>query len=294
MESTGLIKEFGLTEVDLNDLPRYSEWPERIMGIKSWTTRQRTELLVKNEYGGKWMALEGVLHEFKGTSFDELVDRMFERERSTHQLVHLGERVFRIDNNVRVWELLYRKIFPLLKQYVTPDTTLVELGCGWARNLFFALNAKLGARGIGGEFTPEGVRLGNAVAGRFGFPVDVFPFDFYNADLGFIDECDDVVIFTHNSIEQISELPEQAVYRILDVRPRAVLHFEPVYEYRNEPTLFHCMSKRYTEINDYNRNLLTILRKLENRGILEIVHEEIHSLGINAFNPGSSIVWRPK
>jgi hypothetical protein len=53
------------------------------------------------------------------------------------------------------------------------------------------------------------------------------------------------------------------------------------------------LSKRYIEVNDYNRDLVTILHKHSDRGEIEIVHEEKAVVGVNALLPMSIIAWRP-
>jgi hypothetical protein len=57
--------------------------------------------------------------------------------------------------------------------------------------------------------------------------------------------------------------------------------------------MLHYLWKKFTEINDYNRNLITVLKKFEKKGLLNILHEDKHSFGLNAFNPGSYIIWKP-
>lgn len=80
---------------------------------------------------------------------------------------------------------------------------------------------------------------------------------------------------------------------MIENRPKIVFHFEPIYEYRNKDTLLHYMWKRYTQVNEYNINLLTLLKDFEKKGQIRIDLEVPHVLGLNAFNPGSFIVWQP-
>ena len=87
---------------------------------------------------------------------------------------------------------------------------------------------------------------------------------------------------------------EQTISSLIQSKPKAVVHFEPVYEYRNGDSLLHYLWKRYTEVNDYNRNLLTVLKRFAKERRLTIGLEKAHEVGLNAFNPGSFVVWKPQ
>ena len=53
------------------------------------------------------------------------------------------------------------------------------------------------------------------------------------------------------------------------------------------------MQRKYLELNDYNRNLLSILREAETKGVIKIVEEIPQIFGSNPFLPLSIIAWSP-
>lgn len=280
--------------IDLDDVPKYSSWPTRLTGLSDWIPRNRDDQLVLREYGGKWGAL---LRDYKNHEFENLdkaMEYLFRRHFPSNILFHIGEQIYLSKNNAQFWDFFYSKVRDILTEYMTPEDTLVELGCGWGRNLFYALQSRLCKKAVGGEYTEEGLMLGKLIGKQFRLPIEFFHFDYYNPNLELMQKLKGTVVFTHNSIEQITYLPEETILPLIESRPRAVIHFEPIYEYRNKDTLLHYVWKRYTEINDYNRNLLTVLKMFEEQGRLKITIEKVHSLGLNAFNPGSFIVWEPK
>ncbi len=289
---TELPEQFRL--IDLNDLPRYSPWPARLLGLSQWTARRRDEQLVLAEYGEKW---GGLLDVFPKESFEDLSEAVQFLSR-THfpetLLFHSGERIYHSEANCIFWDFFYGSIWKVLRRYVTPDDTLSELGCGWGRNLFFAVDAGICRNAIGGEYTTEGVRLGTALAERFVAPVEFQRFDYYKPDQKLFDKLKGTVVFTHNSVEQIPSMPEETISALAAAEPKAVVHFEPVFEYRQGENLLHFLWRRYTEVNGYNTNLLTVLRRLQEQGELTITMESVHELGLNAFNPGSFVVWKPR
>jgi hypothetical protein len=291
-EAAVAVQDFRL--VELNDLPKYSPWPARLLGLTEWTPRKRNGQLISTEYGEKWGTL---LQEYENNKFAHLREAtqyLFSAHFPSDFLFHVGERIYYSENNDSFWNFFYGRIGQVLTEYMSRDDTLVELGCGWGRNLFYALQSRLCRDAIGGEYTEEGLTLGGLVGEEFKLPIEFLHFDYYNPDREFLKKLKGTVVFTHNSIEQIRYMPEQTISSLIESEPKAVIHFEPVYEYRDEDTLLHYLWKRYTEVNDYNRNLLTVLKKFEKERRLKIGIEKIHALGLNAFNPGSFITWEPK
>lgn len=285
--------EKGFKLIDIDDLPQYSTWPARLLVVSDWETRVRNEQLVKTEYGQKWgdLSVEYRKHNFK--TLRKAIEYLFITHFQSHILFHIDEQIYQAENSVQLWDYFYTRIMTVLGKHLTPDDTLVELGCGWGRNLLYALDKGLCQRAIGGEYTEEGQKLGQLIGKQFDLSLDINPFDYYKPDPEFMKCLKDTVVFTHNSIEQISYMPEETIQAIAENRPKAVIHFEPIYEYRTKDTMLHYIWKRYTEVNDYNRNLITVLKKLEQQGLLNILEERKHALGLNAFNPGSYIVWQP-
>ena len=285
-------KDFVL--IELNDLPKYSPWPSRMIGLSDWVQRNRNNKLVFKEYDHKWGTL---LREYENRKFANLrmaLNFLFRKHFPSNILFHIGENIYFAENNAFFWDYFYSRIKEFLKEYLTLDDTLVELGCGWGRNLFYLLQSAMCKNVIGGEYTDTGLALGRFINKQFNLPIEFFRFDYYKPDLEFLEKLKGTVVFTHNSIEQVSYIPEKTILSLIKSRPKAVIHFEPIYEYRNKETFLHYLWKKYTELNDYNRNLLTVLKTFERQGQLKINVEKIHSLGLNAINPGSFIAWEPK
>lgn len=280
--------------VELNDLPKYSPWPARLLGLTEWTPRNRNGQLIRAEYGEKWGALLQEYVNNKFANLGEAIQYLFSAHFPSDFLFHVGEQIYYSENNNGFWEFFYERIGRVLTQYMTRDDTLVELGCGWGRNLFYALQTRLCKNAIGGEYTEEGLTLGRLVGQQFKLPIEFFHFDYYKPDWEFLKKLKGTVVLTHNSVEQIRYMPERTVSSLIQSKPKAVVHFEPVYEYLNRDSLLHYLWKRYTEVNDYNRNLLTVLKRFAKERRLTIGLEKAHEVGLNAFNPGSFVVWKPQ
>ena len=90
----------------------------------------------------------------------------------------------------------------------------------------------------------------------------------------------DAVVYTSHSIEQIPTLDDSFVHGLIRRAPRLVVHFEPCYDDQDDKTLIGLMRRRYIELNDYNRNLLGLLRSV---GTIEALPES------NETSPNSSL-----
>jgi hypothetical protein len=53
------------------------------------------------------------------------------------------------------------------------------------------------------------------------------------------------------------------------------------------------MRRRYIEINDYNRNLVTVLEAAEKEGRIRILTQSPNLFGRNPLLPASLIAWKP-
>lgn len=97
-----------------------------------------------------------------------------------------------------------------------------------------------------------------------------------------------VVVLTVHAIEQLqsSSLVLDALLRYRE-SIQAVFHLEPVYELYDK-TLLGLMRRRYTQLNDYNRDLLP---ELQSRPHTRIRRIEPNVIGLNPLNPTSVIQW---
>ena len=279
--------------IELNDLPKYSSWPLHLLNLSDFTERRRSNEYVLREYGERWGKIHQSLKSNEFADLGETFDYIMHNHYKSDMLFHINENIYYTKNSLGFKDYVNRKTADILSMYMASDDTLVELGSGWGRNLFYFLHNKLCSKIIGGEYSEEGLATADFISKKFGLPAEFFHFDYYNPQPQFMQKLTNNVVFTHNSVEQISCISEETILALIESRPRTVIHFEPVYEYRNKNTLLHCLWRRYTQINDYNRNLLTVLRKFASCGRLRIIAEQIHSMGLNAFNPGSFIIWEP-
>jgi hypothetical protein len=117
------------------------------------------------------------------------------------------------------------------------------------------------------------------------------PFDFEQPGYDVLPRADaHVLVFTVHSIEQVTELPREAIAGLLELGPFVTgVHFEPVgWQVVDEPDP---TSRDYALRQRYNRNLWPLLRELEAGGELTIETVVPDLFGDKYKNPGTLIVW---
>jgi hypothetical protein len=100
-----------------------------------------------------------------------------------------------------------------------------------------------------------------------------------------------VLVFTVHSIEQVTELPPEAITGLFDLGASVTgLHFEPVgwqiHDMPDQASLEYAVRQRY------NRNLWALLQELAQGGELAIDAVVPDLFGDKYKNPGTLIVWR--
>lgn len=277
------------TPIALDDLPRHSGWPGILLGRQRFSPRRRTRDEVLREYDRekwgavlKWLRTQTQVHPedlWRVQGLDPARPIAFGR----------GQGLF-IAPAGEVMAASEQILFEALEPHRTG--TLVELGCGLGDKLL-RMADRLEARVIfGGEFTASGVTCGRLLAKLAGVQARFEAFDYLDpATLEAVPEG--ALVFTSHSIEQIPQLPEAFIRGLIRRAPRTVVHFEPCYEDHSEGSLLGLLRRRYTELNDYNRNLAGLLQSFEARGQIRILEHRREVFGINPFNPFSVLVWQP-
>lgn len=281
--------EPGVRRLTLNDLPQWGPWPARLLGLASWNPPSRTVEKIDAEYDkDKWANLLEYSRT-KGTrlSPQQLKEFAFASAVPETVAVALGEDIFEmgaVEAFRREQELIVESLRPLMPCC----KCVVELGCGFGANLALLQERHPDKHYFGGEYSPNAVELAaHWFRQKSGIRVERFNF-YEESSYSFLNSLEPpIVVFTNQAIEQ---LPSAAsvVRNLAKYRDRicGVVHLEPGYELQGE-TLLGLMRRRYAQVNDYNRDLVSQVRGLEAR----IVRQEVNVLGINPFNPVSLLQW---
>lgn len=277
----------------LEDLPRYSPWPARLLGLQSWSPTPKTAAEVTREYDrDKWGEVWRRIRDRQGGV--RLADvESWQGDPARECLIWEGGR----------WDVMsasaariryFDWLASVLKPYL-PASAVVELGAGYgsvllglARRGFFG-----SSRLLAGEYTASGLESLRALARAEGLKVESGRCDLAQRPI-----CDwgvdhDALVYTSYAACYLPHMTEQFVRGLLDLRPARVVHVEPLYEHCQGCDLLSLLRRRYIEANDYNRNLLDVLRDAASRGMIDLEHVGEPGFGANPLLAASVVVWRP-
>ena len=183
----------------------------------------------------------------------------------------------------------------VVEEFLGDCNAFVELGSGAGSNVFQILDEfdQITSAACG-DISPNGVSCTRMVRDRFDLNVSCFVHDHYDPNPDLMKQCKNAIVLTCQSIEQLPRTPAVLLDQLEAACPKIVIHLEPVNEHNfSNNRLLNIMRRQYTEINDYNRDLLTVLKKMEANGKIELVMNEGNIFGSNVMNPLSIIAWRP-
>ena len=252
----------------------------RLLGISPWEVPDRTDEKVDLEYDKDKYAELLTLYEETGLSPTIESIRQVEFGVGSVCASFWGDLALTTtaEAQQRYNELLYET----MRQEIEQSTTVVELGCGYGYNLWMLKRHFPYRHFLGGELSSNAVELAAKLS------IEVSQFNFYDSFYKLIEDAQSpITVFTSHAIEQLPK--SESFFRgLLPHRDKiqTVFHFEPMYELYDS-TLLGLMRQRYTEVNDYNRDLLSELQQRD----IQIVRTEANVFGMNPLNPTSIVQW---
>ncbi len=278
----------------LDDLPRFSPWPSRLLGLQSWEQKQKTPQEISREYENeKWGAL---LEQVKTT--DRLVTI---KEVETEMFAHTTETICNIGDDLLLLSAaeMHQRYLDFISASLAsylPATALVELAAGYgsiqlglvSRDMFSKMPL------IAGDFTPSGVELIRRFSTAQGLEVQAALCDFNAQPITTLSIPSGAIIYTVYGLSCVPFLSVETIRAIASYSPKMVINFEPCLEHCDSNSLLGLMRKRYIEINGYNTNLVTLLHEEQDIGNIRIIEERPCAFGKNPFFSASVIAWEPQ
>ena len=176
-----------------------------------------------------------------------------------------------------------------------PYDAIIELGCGYGRNLFeiFYGGGPREAKYIGGEFTKSGVEIAQKLAKKAPkMKTEFFHFNHLEPKLPFKKPFKRAFVFTCHSIEQVMQINENWFDEVVKAGEFVRgAHLEPFgFQLKNSGPLSD-MHKDFMIQNSWNINFAEVLRQAVERKIIK--DEQIFlEMGVTPdVNVGSLAFW---
>lgn len=177
-----------------------------------------------------------------------------------------------------------------------PAAALVEFGAGYGGMFFAAARAvRAFAPALYAlEFSRSGRELIRRIAAAEGIEVTVGACDLGAPVMTPVAVPEGAVIFTCFAAHYVPVMSSAFVQALRALRPRVVIHFEPLLHPEREQTTLGILRRRYLQSNDYNRNMLEVLTAAEREGSIRIDSIDRDWFGLNPLLPASRVVWTPR
>ncbi len=277
--------------ISVDELPQWSAWPARLLGQSQWEPRRRTLQLVTREYDiekyGVWLKY-----------WRDRETKPTPREIRLQEFINVAEPmcVWRngglrsssiSDAMAATQDLLVRT----LKRHIGSAKSVLELGAGYGYNLWVLAQEFPSVSLHGGEYSNTGVSLGSALYSETSTRIKLSHFNFLDPKTYALirDLPPPILLFTCHALEQLPS--SQAFHDVVGQyreRIERVIHFEPLFQCFDASRLLGLLWRRYSHLNDYNRDLLSQLQARNNVRILRL---DANVFGINPLNPMSVVEW---
>lgn len=259
-------------------LSENNPWTKRLIGLENFSRTRNLEQ-IDAEYD---QVKYGQLADYNADHIEAYKQEEFKRgglDDSDEIFISFKENLFQTQLFL-ARSIFYSVITHAVQQY--SSDTLCELGCGYGYNLSYLKN--IFSCVYGGEYSQNAVQLGNKLN------MDVIPFNYYESNDYQIIKPNSTILTVH-SVEQIPNA-ECFIEGLCSVKKNivTVVNIEPSF-LPSRNSLVGCLRNRYIELNDYNKNLFSLLKK---RNDIEILDYSEDIFGINPLNSASLAVWKFK
>lgn len=191
---------------------------------------------------------------------------------------------------------LIHPLQPLTPLFLDDVDTIVELGCGYGRNLFL-LDLLLGqpkVNYIAAEYTNSGQELAKKLASKF-LPAMNFQTEFIDhkdPDFSFLGNSKKALVFSCHSIEQVANIPQDYFSKLANCGPEIIgAHLEPFGFQTKEQDQQTNKHHQFALLKSYNLNFYDVLKATEARNELNIQYLRTDMFFTQPENPTSVVFW---
>lgn len=279
--------------IELDDLPQYSHWIHYLLGLKKLSrTLNKNADSISREYGqDKWGILLEKLRLLENPSITDADKLSIEDNKIAF---YANGKLF-VDEASEIQSYYFHLIRTELQSLSEMSGHLVELGSGYGSIILklASLNGFDASKYTAGEITDTGVACMNLLASHLGNRFEAGFCDLNDLNLVNFNVPENAIFMTCWAAAYVKGFSRNTLNEIIKYNPKVVIHIEPIYEHWSEDSLLHMLWKRYSQMNDYNQNLLKTLKSYETEGLIKIIEERKNIIGINPLAPVSLVKWVP-
>lgn len=169
---------------------------------------------------------------------------------------------------------------------------IYEFGCGSGINLAKLASIYPDKRYVGLDWAAPSAQLVTELGRQRGWRMEGKVFDFFLPDQGAQIE-DGAVVFTLGALEQTGDAWHAFLDYLLQFRPAACVHIEPIVEWYGDWTLFDYAAKRFHRARRYWTGFPDKLKALAEEERIQILKQKRSDFGSLYLEGYSQLIWRP-
>ena len=182
----------------------------------------------------------------------------------------------------------------LFEKFLGTVDNIYEFGCGTGHNLLRAQEVNPTATMHGLDWAESSQGTIKRINELFNKDIKSKKFDFFNVDKDFEIE-ENSGIYTFAALEQVGSNHVDFIEYLISKKPSICLHVEPISELLEpDDNLLDFLSVKYFEERNYLNGFYKNLKKLEDDGIIDIIHAKRSNIGSFYVDGYSIVAWRPK
>ena len=283
----------GARPIDVDDLPQHSHWISYLLGLKPLPkSLDKSVESIAREYGeDKWGNLIKSLRSLDAPTIFDADELCLDAK----DIPCYADGEILLADSFEVQAAYFELIRSELKPLIEESGHLVELGAGYGSIILkLATLPEFNRLSFtAAEFTDTGVDCIKLLTPDVQNGFETGFCDLNNLDLKMFSIPENAIYMTCWTMACLKGLSKKTLNEIILHKPSAVIHIEPIYEHWTEDSLLQMLWKRYCQMNDYNRTLLTALKGYEAEGLIKIIEEKKNVFGSNPLAPVSIVKWAP-
>ena len=226
---------------------------------------------------------------------DDLVPKYYNK----FKYLRFNSELYKIDDDKAELNTVRILINYIWDIYLKNYSDIIELGAGTCHHIYeISKNTDEPKNFYALDWSESTTKIANKLKEKkFIKSIDSFKFDFYNP---FWErsikppEESKSVIYSFAALEQIGE----EFYKLFEfirttIKPKLVIHLEPIAELLPQDDLLANLSARYIFKRNYLKGYLNFLREQSNAGKIKIIHESRMPFGSLFIEGYSLVVWAP-
>jgi len=280
-----------MEKIEFEELAKYSKWPKILFSNDKFKIKLKTEKEVMREFQNeKWNDLikfskknpNCFLYEIENAHLNPKEKDLF-----------FFKNEFWLATNQEILEYHLNLFENTILPYLHGAKALVELGAGFGSKIL-ALAQRQSFSHIplvALEYTKNGQELIKKISQAEGIKILVGRCDFRSLEFDAHLIPKDSIIFTSYAAHYVPNIPQNFPISLLKLRPKVIINFEPFYEHFSTNSMHDIMCRKYMELNDYTRNLVSVFEANKNK--ILIINVTKKCIG-TPFLPMSILEWRAR